>query len=189
MVAAAVQGAETSLADPRKKVDEITEALIVRLTEAAEQLEKDPEYVQTIVSYLILPHVDFRRLTAATLGDYWQQISEGERRCLTIGVRERIVARYASVLLESAYHDIETDPVTTAASDGTVIVTQTVKAPEPGPVKVKYKLEHIDGDWKIVDLIVADVSLTASYRVSFGEEIDKQGIGDFLRMFPACRER
>ena len=181
--------ADESRAEPQKKVAEVTQAVIARLTSAREQLEKDPDYIQTIVAYLILPHVDFARLTAATLTDHWQGLSAGERRCLTIGIREQIVQRYARVLLETEYHNIVTDPVIEKTEDGTVLVSQTVAAPEPSPLKVKYRLEQVDQDWRIVDLIVTDVSLVASYRMSFATKINKEGIGDFLRTFPACRER
>lgn len=181
--------ADESQTDPQKKVAEVTQAVIARLTSAHEQLEQDPDYVQTIVAYLILPHVDFARLTAATLSDHWKELSAGERRCLTIGIREQIVERYARVLLETEYHNIVTDPVAENTGDGAVIVTQTVTAPDPGPLKVKYKLEQVEDDWRIVDLIVADVSLVASYQMSFSTQINKEGIGDFLRTFPACRER
>ena len=181
--------AEASHTGAQKKVNEVTQAVIARLSSAREQLEKDPDYVQTIVAYLILPHVDFARLTAATLGEHWKELSAGEQRCLTIGIREQIVERYARVLLETDYHNVVTDPATEKAEDGAVYVTQTVAAPEPGPFKVKYKLKQVDTDWRIVDLIVAEVSLVASYRKSFAMQISKEGIGDFLRAFPACRER
>ena len=38
-------------------------------------------------------------------------------------------------------------------------------------------------------LAIVDVSLVTSYRLSFAHEIEQEGIGDFLRTFPQCRER
>jgi phospholipid transport system substrate-binding protein len=175
--------------EPERKVHEVTLAVSARLAESAQQLEADPDYVKTIVADLILPHFDFPSLAAATLPDHWDQLSAGEQRCVTNGIRERLVERYARVLLEYEYTSIVTDSLGQVHTSDPVYVTQTAMTPHPEPLSIQYKMEFIDKTWKVVDLIVADVSLVKSYRVSFAEDIDAVGIGDFLRTFPECRER
>lgn len=175
--------------EPEQKVHAVTLAVTKRLAESADRLQSDPEYVRQIVVDLVLPHFDFPVLAAAVLSDHWRDLSAGEQRCMTSGIRERLVERYARVLLNYEYTNIVTNALGQVHTNAPVYVTQTAMTPHPQPLSVQYKMEFVDETWKVIDLIVADVSLVKSYRVSFDEEIAAQGIGDFLRTFPACRER
>jgi len=181
--------AEPAPTSPEGIVHTVTLAVTKRLAASANQLEADPNSVKAIVVDLVLPHVDFARLAETVLGAYWAELSNGERRCVTDGLRERLVERYARVLLDYEYTSIVTDPLDEAPGDTPVYVTQTALTPNPQPLSIKYKMESVDGEWKVVDLFVADVSLVKSYRNEFSEEISQLGLGDFLRTIPACRER
>jgi len=181
--------AVVTLPQPETLVHEVTLEVTARLADSADLLAADPDHVKTIVADVVLPHFDFPSLAATVLGNYWQELSGGEQRCVTDGIRERLVERYARALLEYEYTSIVTDSLGHVSSTATVYVTQTAMTPHPQPLSIKYKMDFIDGSWKVVDLIVADVSLARSYRISFAEQIEAQGIGDFLRTFQECRER
>ena len=188
-VLAATVFADPTRSAPEMMVQEVTDQVTQRLAHASVELETDPEYVKKIVVDLVLPHFDFPTLAAAILSDYWEQLSIGERRCSTNGIRERLVERYARVLREYEYTSIVTDSLKEVSRVAPIYVTQTVMTPHPQPLAIKYKMELMDSVWKVVDLIVADISLVRSYRLEFSEEIAKLGLGDFLRTIPECRER
>jgi len=188
-LAVSAESDQPAPASPEGIVHTVTLAVTQRLAASAAELEADPEAVTRIVVDLVLPHVDFPRLTETVLGAYWAELSNGERRCMTDGLRERLVERYARVLLDYEYTSIVTNPLDVIPGDAPVYVTQTALTPNPQPLSIKYKMELIDGEWKVVDLIVADVSLVKSYRAEYSEEIAELGLGDFLRTIPACRER
>lgn len=173
--------------EPEKTVHEVTLAVTTKLANSAERLKQESDYVKTIVADLVLPHIDFPTLAAASLSSHWEELSDGERRCVTDGFRERLVERYARFLLDYEYTNIMTERLDTVSRY--VYVAQTATTPHPQPLDIKYKMEFLDGAWKVVDLIIAEVSLVRSYEVSFGEEIEQVGIGDFLRTFPRCRNR
>lgn len=181
--------AVSTVSDPDRIVDEVTLAVTERLANSAEQLKADPGYVKTIVADLVLPHFDFPTLAAGAMQRYWEELSAGERRCVSNGFRERLVERYARFLLDYEYMSIATHRPTEMSQTTYIYVTQTAMTPHPQPLSIKYKMRFIDGAWKVVDLIVADVSLVKSYKISFAEEITALGIGDFLRTFPECKER
>lgn len=170
-------------------VQELTVAVTARLAEHAERLAAEPDYVTTIVRDLIVPHVDFPALAGAALAGHWGELSAGEQRCFTTGFRRHLVERYARVLIDYDYTRIETDPLAIGLADGPVYVTQTVTTPNPHPMSVRYELTPAGDTWKLTDLILVGISLVDSYRTEYAEAIDAQGIGDFLRTFPECRER
>jgi len=181
--------AVSTVTEPERVVHEVTLAVTQRLANSVDQLAANPAYVKTIVVDLVLPHFDFPTLAAEALQRYWEELSEGEQRCVSNGFRERLVERYARFLLDYEYTSIVTDAIAEMPQKKHIYVTQTAMTPHPQPLPIKYKMEFIDGAWKVVDLVVADVSLVKSYRISFAEEIEKIGIGDFLRTFPECKER
>ena len=151
---AAVLGMPSQRA-PERMVHEVTLAVTQRLAESADRLEAEPDYVKTIVADLVLPHFNFPSLAAAVLAEHWDELSTGEQRCMTNGIRERLVERYARALLEYEYTNIVTDKLGAVHTDDPVYVTQTALTPHPQPLSIRYKMVFIDDTWKVVDLIVA----------------------------------
>ena len=180
---------ESMTSDPQVLVEQITRSVTERLDEAAARLEADPEYITEIARDLVVPHVDFRQVAASTIPTAWDELSNGEQRCFTRAVRQQLVERYARVLIDYEFSAIRTDPVGLVSTSEPVTVTQTITTPNPQPMSVQYVMRFLGGAWKLVDLIVVDVCLVTSYRLSFACEVERQGLGDFLRTLPQCRER
>ncbi|MGR8920292.1 MAG: MlaC/ttg2D family ABC transporter substrate-binding protein [Gammaproteobacteria bacterium] len=175
--------------EPQRLVEAITQSVTAELAASAARLEADPDYVTAIVRDLIVPHVDFPALARATLPAHWEELSDGERRCFTTAFRRHLVERYARLLVDYDYSSITTDPLVIGLEDAPVYVTQTVQTPNPEPMNVRYELTLRDGEWKLTDLILVDVSLVENYRNTYTHEVNRDGLGDFLRSFDVCRER
>jgi len=49
------------------------------------------------------------------------------------------------------------------------------------PLSVNYKLHQIDGEWKIYDVVIADISLVHNYRSQFNRILAKSSFDDLLK--------
>jgi phospholipid transport system substrate-binding protein len=60
--------------------------------------------------------------------------------------------------------------------EDSVIIKQEVDRNGSNNVPIHYRLHQKDGDWKVYDVAVDNVSLIATYRGSFADEIQKTGL-------------
>lgn len=185
LVLAAFGNAIAEPVSPEQLIVDITHELRTRF----EQAVTDPARQREAIVDLVVPHFDFTALTRAALGSHWRALSDGEQRCMTAGLRDRLIERYSEYIVDFDYRSIETLAPDSWSTNDSAFVRQHVVTANPQPLELTYKLDFIDGAWKLTDLSVDGVSLAASHETSFDEQIARDGIGDFVRTFPSCRER
>ena len=73
------------------------------------------------------------------------------------------------------------------ADDSTEVktVVQPAESSDP-PIRINYLLKQNGGDWKVYDVTVDDISITANYRNQFNRMIEQQG---FDGLMSAMREK
>jgi len=49
------------------------------------------------------------------------------------------------------------------------------------PTTVNYRLHHVQGEWKIYDVVVEDISIVSNYRSQFNRILAKGSIDDLLK--------
>jgi len=48
------------------------------------------------------------------------------------------------------------------------------------PIQINYLVKQTEGDWKVYDVTVDDISITANYRNQFTRMIDQQGFDGLM---------
>lgn len=164
-----------------------TAAVVARLRDERAAITADPARLEQLAAAMILPRVDFTTLAELVLATRWAELSDGERGCFADGLRARLLTRYAGLL--RLYDDQAVSYATAADGAGRSTVTQTIALADSMPLVLGYRMHVVDDAWQVVDLTVDGESLVAGYRDQFRYDIGRLGLGDFLRTFPACRER
>ena len=59
-------------------------------------------------------------------------------------------------------------------------LTLTMTLPKGEPIKLDYRLDKFDADWKIIDVNVAGIWLVTSYRSQFATEITASGLDGLI---------
>ena len=179
----------TSIAQtPGETVRETTGEIVSRLIVEKERLKKEPDYINLLASEIIAPHFDFVTMTHLILGSYWENFSWEERICITKSFRARLVERYSRILLDYDNHQISYEPPKVIDKLGYVVIRQVLTNEDGNVQVIAYPLRP-DGDkWKVVDLIVEDVSLLNNYRAEYVGIINREGKDKFLQGFSECRE-
>ena len=167
-------------------VRESTQEVLDRLHADQDTLKSNPEYIQVIVRELVVPHFDFTTMSRLVLDKYWHTISESEQICFIHGFKNLLVRRYADIFFGYDDKIIAYQPPEYTGKEGIVTVKQTISRPGEEPYFVEYPLRPDEYGWKVIDLIVEDISLLKSYRGTFQNKIHKQGIHTFIRSFQEC---
>ncbi|QID18783.1 ABC transporter substrate-binding protein [Nitrogeniibacter mangrovi] len=138
-----------------------------------------------LVEEKVLPHFDFRLMTALAVGRDWRQATPDQRDKLVAAFRTLLVRTYSNALTQYRDQVIDFKPLRAKPEDTDVTVRSEVRQPGAKPVDIDYSLEKQGDDWKVYDVAVAGVSLVTNYRSSFASQIHQKGIDGLIASLEA----
>lgn len=170
--------------------DEAPDAMIKRLSnEVLDTLRTDKairagdiNHVIALVDKTIMPHVNFRRMTAAAVGPGWRQASPEQQKRLQEEFKILLVRTYAGALTQVTDQTIRLKPLRAAPEDKDVLVRTEVVG-KGDPIQLDYRLEKTPGEgagWRIYNLNVLGVWLVETYRGQFAQEINARGVDGLI---------
>ena len=139
----------------------------------------DVRKVITFVDSMIMPKVNFSRMTASAIGRSWRQASPEQQKRLQDEFKNLLVRTYAGALSQLQDQTINVKPLRAQAGDTEVIVRTEVLG-RGDPIQLDYRMEKTAGGWKIYDLNVLGVWLVETYRTQFAQEISARGIDGLI---------
>jgi phospholipid transport system substrate-binding protein len=145
----------------------------------------DRKKVIALIEAKIVPHFNFASMTASAAGSSWGKASPEQKTRLTDEFRTLMVRTYASSI--AAYKDQKFDfrPLRAKPTDTDVTVNVRVVQPGAEAVKIDYDMEKTPRGWKVWDVRVADISLTANYRTEFANVVRDSGIEGLIKALQA----
>ena len=167
---------------------EAPDALIGRLSnEVLDAVRKDPAIkagdvhkIVALVDKIILPRLDFKRMTAAAVGPGWRRATPEQQQRLQDEFKQLLVRTYAGALSEVSDLTIAVKPFRAAPGDKDVLVRTEVRG-RGDPIQLDYRLAEKPGeDWKIYNINVMGVWLVETYRSQFGAEVNARGIDGLI---------
>lgn len=168
-------------------VYETTQEVLNQLDLNKERLKQEPEYIQTIVRDLIVPHMDFATMSAITLGSTWKELNTDEQNCFADSFKNLLIERYAYILLSYRNQNIHYQSAKPIGEKGYVSMKQTLTRPEVKPLTLEYPMRPDNNSWKVVDLVVDGVSLLRNYRKMYDKEIKDSGLPAFIKAHQNCK--
>jgi phospholipid transport system substrate-binding protein len=174
------------LVAPAFAQDEAPDALLKRVSEEVTQDKDvrtgDVAKVRRLVEAKLLPHFDMRRVTQIALGTNWRRATPEQQDELVREFTALLVRTYAGALASYRDQTIEFLPLRAAAGDTDVTVRSRIRQPGAETIMVEYDVAKGESGWKVYDVRVAGVSLVATYRTSFTEEIRTRGVDGLIAM-------
>ncbi|NDP39097.1 MAG: ABC transporter substrate-binding protein [Rhodoferax sp.] len=178
------------LAGPASAADEAPDALIGRLTTEALNSIKADKAVQSgdvarviaLVDRLVMPNVDFKRMTASAVGPKWRQATPEQQQRLQEEFKILLVRTYAGALSQVNEVTFKIKPMRSDPAETEVVVRTEIKG-RGDPIQLDYRLEKTPGQgagWKIYNLNVLGVWLVDTYRSQFAQEINAKGIDGLI---------
>jgi phospholipid transport system substrate-binding protein len=178
------------LALPALAADEAANALITRLsTEVLGSIKASPSVrtgdVTTIIALVdatVMPHMNFKRMTASAVGPAWRQATPEQQKRLQDEFKTLLVRTYAGAVAQVADLSVVVMPLRASPQDKEVVVRTEIKG-RGDPVQLDYRLEKTSGDgagWKIYNLNVMGVWLVETYRSQFAQEVNTKGIDGLI---------
>lgn len=172
---AAMPSAEEVVKDTADKV-------IARLTEQRAELDQHPEKIYSLINELVIPHFDFVSMSKWVLGKTnWRNANTSQQDQFVSEFRTLLVRTYAKALLEYSEQEIIYHPANNDPNSNIVMVKTEIQQPGAKSVPINYTMHISGGEWKVIDVVVDGISLVATYRGSFAEEIRQNGLDSLIR--------
>ena len=171
------------------QAQEAPDALIRRVSQEVMDLARNDPAIQAgdrrriyaVVESRILPHLDFQRGTALTMGRNWRQATPEQRQKLAEEFRNLLLHTYAGAMSQIKDQTMTFKPLRMDPTDTDVEVRSEVRLPRrPEPVEVSYRLHKSTTGWKIYDVNVMGAWLSETYRTTFASEVNKGGIDGLI---------
>lgn len=170
--------------------DEAPDALVKRLSDEVLTAIKADKAVQAgdtsrviaLVDSMIMPNVNFQRMTAAAVGPAWRQATPEQRQRLQDEFKVLLVRTYAGALSQVNDQSVSLKPQRGLPTDTDVMVRTEVRG-RGEPIQLDYRLEKTPGQgagWRIYNINVLGVWLVETYRNQFAQEINSKGVDGLI---------
>jgi phospholipid transport system substrate-binding protein len=163
----------------RRLSDDVLETLRTDKSIKAGGLSK----VIALVDAKILPHVDFKRMTASAVGPSWRQATPEQQQRLQEEFKILLVRTYAGALEQFSDQKVAVQPFRGSPPQDQQVLVRTEIRGSGDPVQLDYRLEKTPGEgdgWKIYNINVLGVWLVDTYRSQFSQEINNKGIDGLI---------
>lgn len=171
---------------PDKKVERLSAEVLARIKADPEIRSGSLERVSQFVDEMVMPAVDFTRMTALSVGRGWREASAEQREQLVQQFRTLLLRTYSGALSEVRDQSIRMKPLRADPADKDVIVRSEVIGHGTEPIQLDYRMRLTDDTWKIYDINVLGVWLVETYRNQFAPIVSQGGIEGLIE---SLRER
>ena len=172
---------KADLQQAQQLVVDTTEKTMAKLRQEEQTVRKDPERLFAIVDEMVLPHFDFEKMSSWVLGKYWRQATPAQKERFAKEFQKLLVRTYSNALLEALGKKINFLPQKSTKEDATEVTVRTEVEQQGGfPIPIDYKMYIKNGEWKVYDVVIDNLSLVSNYRTSFSQEIKKSGIDKLI---------
>jgi phospholipid transport system substrate-binding protein len=143
--------------------------------------------LNALVDAKVLPHVNFRRITASAVGPGWTKATPEQQKQLQEEFKILLLRTYAGALSQITDQTITVKPLRASPEDTEIVVRTEVRG-KGEPIQLDYRLEKtpsVGSGWKIYNLNVMGVWLMETFRSQFAQEINAKGVDGLIATLKA----
>jgi phospholipid transport system substrate-binding protein len=131
--------------------------------------------------HLVAGHFDFADMARSSLGYHWRQLTPDQRQRFVQLFTAFIEDAYLSKLEGYSNQKIKFVDTASNGPGDSEVKTLVVQPNSDGPIRLDYRLKQERGTWKVYDVTVDGISITANYRNQFNHVINSQGFDVLMK--------
>jgi phospholipid transport system substrate-binding protein len=157
--------AESPLSEIQGTIEKIVATVEENSGDAAKEIRR------TKLREIIDPKFDFAEMSRRSLGVYWNEITSEERGEFTAIFSNLLARTYLSKIetVKPGMVKVLSEDVNEKAA-----VVKTTVTSKGDTFPIDYKLQQLDGSWRVYDVVIENVGLVANYRNEFAGIIRKE---------------
>ncbi len=166
---------------PEVMVNQVT-ADVMQTIRSDKSYAGDVTKIATVVEQKIMPHVNFRRMTAAAVGPAWNKATPEQQSQIQAEFKTLLIRIYSGALSQINNQTFSIKPPRYSPEDPEVIIRTEVRG-SGDPIQLDYRLEKSSGQglgWKIINFNVVGVWMMETYRGQFAKIINADGLDGLI---------
>jgi phospholipid transport system substrate-binding protein len=181
IITAFVSGVALAQVAPDKFVEDLS-GKVIELLKTDKQIQGgDVKRISELVDTTLMPHVNFERMTALSVGRAWREATPEQKKQLMAEFRILLLRTYSNAFTAVRDQSVNMKQFRGNPADTEVIVRSEIVQARGEPIQLDYRLEKSDSAWKIYDVNVLGVWLVQTYRNQFAQEISAGGIDGLIK--------
>ena len=178
-----------SLSEPQQVIQDISDNLQQVLMRDSERVANEPGYIFQVADEILIPRVDFDKVSSLVLGKHWRRASTEQKHAFAEAFQRLLVRTYSTAFREFKTWEIKHLPLRMKEGAKSIAVRTQVLRPEALPVEVLYRMYRKGGNWMVYDVKIEGISLVTNYRSSFSKEIRKGGMDRLIQRITDLNSR
>ena len=135
----------------------------------------DVTRIRALVDAKVMPHVNFQRMTASSVGPLWRSATPDQQKRMLVEFQTLMVNTYSGALTQVKDQSVVVKPLRAAADQSELIVRSEVRG-KGDPIQLDYRLEKNGDGWKIYDVNVGGFWLVEAYKGQFAKDLSSGGL-------------
>lgn len=132
--------------------------------------------IRALVDAKVMPHVNFQRMTAMSVGPQWRSATPEQQKRMLEEFKTLMVNTYSGALTQVKDQSVLVKPLRgTPAPDGDLVVRTEVRG-KGEPIQLDYRLEKAGEAWKIYDVNVGGFWVVEAYKGQFAKDLSTGGL-------------
>ncbi len=170
-------GAARAAADPKAFVDDLGQkAITVIADKSLAEATREQQLGQLLKS-----HFDLPLISRLALGITWRRIDDGQRAQYEKLFSDYVLATYAARFRAYSGQRFEVTG-SQQLSDGDVMVASRIMPQTGEPIEVNWRVREAEGALRIIDVVVAGVSLVVTQRSEFQSVVQSKGFDGLIAL-------
>jgi phospholipid transport system substrate-binding protein len=146
-----------------------------------------PQARQRKVLEIVSGRLDFTEMARSSLGYNWKKLTPDQQQQFVPLFAAFMEDAYVSKINDYSGQKVQySGQSSTGAGEAEVRTVVMPADSSQQPIKINYLLRQAGGDWKVYDVTVDDISITANYRNQFTHVINEKG---FDALMSAMRDK
>jgi len=164
--------------EPKAVIERLTNAVLAVLADEGLSTADRRQRIEQ----LVYADVDFDTLSRLVLARHWSEFTPAQQAEFITEFKKHLSLTYGKDL--EGYHN---ERVTflgdrQEARGDWMVRTKIVRGGGPNDIQLDYRLRQSDGQWKVIDFIIEQVSLVANYRSQFQAVLSGRSPEDLIKM-------
>lgn len=135
----------------------------------------DVTRIRALVDAKVMPHVNFQRMTASSVGPQWRSATPDQQKRMLVEFQTLMVNTYSGALTQVTDQAVVVKPLRGATDQSELIVRSEVRG-KGDPIQLDYRLEKNGDGWKIYDVNVGGFWLVEAYKGQFAKDLSNGGL-------------
>ena len=176
--------ADNESIDPNQTLALLSSNTFARLNKEKNRLEKEPEYIKTLIEEELIPYFDYKYAAYSVLGPNLKSTTSVQRKQFVEAFYEYTINAYGQILLN--YNQQTLTIQGNKNFKGKKIISIPVRMQEnTGQVtQLNFKLRKNSktGEWKVFDIIAEGISMLDTKRSEFSSLFKQKGIDELIKL-------